>query len=160
MCPSRKRANQPARDSFKRIETALESIRRRAYELFRSRGGTPENDLDDWFRAERELFEVPPGELAENDAAFVVSVATPGFEADQLEVAVEPESVTIRGATERKRESTREKQIYSELTRKELFRRVALPGSIDTTKVKATLTDGLLKVTLPKATNAQMPVAA
>ena len=123
-------------------------------------GGTPENDLDDWFRAERELFEVPPSELAENDAAFVVSVATPGFEADQLEVAVEPESVTIRGATERKRESTREKQIYSELTRKELFSRVALPGSIDTGKVEATLTDGLLKVTLPKATNAQMPVAA
>jgi hypothetical protein len=32
-----------------------EDIRRRAFEIFKENGGTPHNELDDWFRAEREL---------------------------------------------------------------------------------------------------------
>ena len=32
-----------------------EEIRRRAHELFMTRGGTPGNELDDWLRAEQEL---------------------------------------------------------------------------------------------------------
>jgi hypothetical protein len=34
-----------------------EDIRLRAYELYQEDGGTSHNELDDWFRAERELNE-------------------------------------------------------------------------------------------------------
>ncbi len=150
-----KRAGDPTgKGLFQSIETALEAIRRRAYELFRSRGGAVENDLDDWFRAERELFEVPPSALSETDDAFVVTVAAPAFEAEQLQVAVDAGSVTIRGEAETKREKTHEKQIYSELTRKELFRRFSLPGEVDAGKARANFTDGYLKIVLPKIAKA------
>jgi DUF2934 family protein len=32
-----------------------EDIARRAYELYEARGATPDQDLDDWLQAEREL---------------------------------------------------------------------------------------------------------
>jgi hypothetical protein len=38
-----------------KIDTEIESIRARAYELFLSRGAVHGNDLGDWLNAEREL---------------------------------------------------------------------------------------------------------
>ena len=38
-----------------KIDTEIESIRTRAYELFLSRGALHGNDLGDWLNAEREL---------------------------------------------------------------------------------------------------------
>jgi hypothetical protein len=32
-----------------------EAIRRRAYEIYESRGGSPGNELDDWYAAEQEI---------------------------------------------------------------------------------------------------------
>ena len=62
--PTRTAADPAGQGLFQSIESALASIRQRAYEIFRSRGEAPRNDLDDWFRAERELFEIPPGTWA------------------------------------------------------------------------------------------------
>lgn len=36
-------------------QTSEEEIRRRAYELYESRGGAPGSDMDDWLAAEREV---------------------------------------------------------------------------------------------------------
>jgi len=36
-------------------EISPEAIRKRAYEIFRARGGRHGQDLDDWFQAEQEL---------------------------------------------------------------------------------------------------------
>jgi HSP20 family molecular chaperone IbpA len=95
-----KKAGDPASEGlFQSIDAAMESIRRRAYELFHARGGAPASDLDDWFKAERELFEVPPGEMGETANAFVVKVATPGFTADQLDVAVDAALDKVRAKT-------------------------------------------------------------
>ena len=37
------------------IDLSPDTIARRAYELFEERGGEPGRELEDWFRAEREL---------------------------------------------------------------------------------------------------------
>ncbi len=37
------------------VPLTIEEIRHRAHEIFMARGGTPGNELDDWFRAEQEL---------------------------------------------------------------------------------------------------------
>lgn len=155
-----KRAGDPAgRTLFQSIDQALESIRNRAHELFQSRGGAPENALADWFSAERELFAVPPIKLTECDGKYQVTVATPGFTADQLDVAVDDNVITIRGKAEHKQQKTGEMQIYTEMETKELFRRFGLPGAVDTNHVQADLADGILKVTLPKAAAASAPAA-
>lgn len=35
--------------------TLVESVKKRAYELYQKRGGKPGNDQDDWFKAEKEV---------------------------------------------------------------------------------------------------------
>jgi hypothetical protein len=42
-------------------EVTDDAIRGRAYQLYEARGGEPGADLDDWFRAERELREPTDG---------------------------------------------------------------------------------------------------
>ena len=37
------------------VAPTFEEIRRRAYDIFVARGGTPGNELDDWLQAEQEL---------------------------------------------------------------------------------------------------------
>ena len=53
------RANVPlpsrATDTSVHASVSDEEIRRRAYELYRQRGGTDGRHTDDWFRAEAEL---------------------------------------------------------------------------------------------------------
>ena len=40
-------------------------IRRRAYQLYRDRGGRPGHEIDDWLQAEYELTQLPIRKLAE-----------------------------------------------------------------------------------------------
>ena len=49
------------------LENLRSRIAKRAFELFTDRGGTLGLELDDWFRAERELVSLPPIEIAETD---------------------------------------------------------------------------------------------
>ena len=55
-----------------------EKIAQRAYEIFKSRGGKPGKDLDDWLRAEKELagnrieavsFQGQPKKIKQNQTA-------------------------------------------------------------------------------------------
>ena len=141
--PIKKDGDPSGQSLFQTIENALQTIRDRAFELFRARGDSPRNDLDDWFRAERELFEVPDGELTETSDGFQVTIAAKGFHADRLGVAVDDSTVTIHGAT------------YAGDSGKGFFRRFTLPEKIDAGKVRANLSGGSLKVTLPRMTEAQ-----
>jgi hypothetical protein len=41
------------------LSVPKDKIAEKAYEIFKSRGGTPGKDLDDWLQAERELARSP-----------------------------------------------------------------------------------------------------
>jgi len=43
-----------------------DKIRRRAYQLYRDRGGRPGHEIDDWLQAEYELTQLPIRKLAEH----------------------------------------------------------------------------------------------
>ncbi|MEZ5356378.1 MAG: Hsp20 family protein [Bryobacteraceae bacterium] len=132
------------------IEGVFDRIRNRAYELFTRRGATNGSDLDDWLLAERELFSVPLSELKETDRDYTLEIAAPGFEPNEIQVAVEPGSVTIRGKAERRQDRKGQKTVYSEWSAKELFRHFDFTASIDTDAVKASIEAGLLRVSMPK----------
>lgn len=55
-------------------------IRERAFELFEYRGCTDGLAVDDWLRAEHDLFRVPEAELTEKDGEFKVLLNVPGFD--------------------------------------------------------------------------------
>lgn len=140
---------------FKDMRDSFDSIARRAYEIFEENGRQLGRDLEDWFRAEKELLHPMHFQLTEAENEWNVKAEVPGFTEKDLEISVEPRRLTIAGKREIKKEQEKEKVAYSEWRSDNLFRSIDLPGDVDPEKVKATLKDGLLELTLPKATPAR-----
>jgi HSP20 family molecular chaperone IbpA len=55
--------------------------------LFQDRGSTLGRDLDDWFRAERDLVWTPPLDLIETETQFKLRLAASGYDASQIKVS-------------------------------------------------------------------------
>ncbi|NJL01366.1 MAG: Hsp20/alpha crystallin family protein [Spirulinaceae cyanobacterium RM2_2_10] len=94
---------------------------------------------------------VPAAELHDTAEAIELKLEVPGLQAEDLDIQVTAEAVSISG--ERKSETKSEKD---GVTRTEFrygsFRRVIpLPARVQNTNVKAEYKDGILHLTLPKA---------
>ena len=140
-----------------RIERIYDAISRRAYELFERGGGVHGFDKDHWLEAEKELFLPVQTSMEETEGEIVMRAEVPGFTASDLEVNVEPRRVTVIG----KRESKQETKEGTEESSAEIFRTMELPSEANTTKVTATLKDGVLEVRIPKAeAKKTIPVSA
>jgi HSP20 family protein len=145
---------------FQRMEETYNQLARRAYELFDGRGRQEGHDMEDWLRAESELLKPVPVEIGETDDQLIVRADVPGFKEKEIEVRVEPHCLIISGKREQSREQTKQKTLYSERRSDEICRLIDLPTPIDSDKVRATLRDGTLEITLSKAHSAKkIPVA-
>ena len=142
-------------DLLEQFDSIYDSIARRAFELFEGNGRWPGTDLADWFRAEAELLHPLHLEMRESDSSFTVEAELPGFTAKDLEINVEPRSLRIAGKRETKEEEKKGKVIRSEQCGDQILRVVDLPADVDTSKVSASLKDGVLTIDLPKAAHAK-----
>ena len=97
---------------------------------------------------------VPPTNIFDDGADFIVTAELPGLTADDVEVSVTADTLTLRG----KRHVTppegfearrRERRAY------DFARSFGFPTKLDPEKVKAELVDGLLTVRLAKVPEAQ-----
>jgi HSP20 family protein len=140
---------------FHRVEEVYDAIARRAFEIFEGNGRGPGHELDDWLRAESELLHPMHLELTDSASNLTVRAEVPGFSAKELEINVEPRRLTVSGKRETKEETKKGKTVYSELCANELLRVVELPAEVDTSKVNATLKDGVLNIEMAKATPAK-----
>ena len=136
---------------FDRIQENYNSIARRAFEIFDNNGRWLGHELEDWLRAESELLHPVHLEMAESADSLTVQAEVPGFSTKELEINVEPCKLTIAGRHEAREESKKNKTIYSERCAKEILRVVDLPIEVDSSKVSASLKDGILNIELPKA---------
>jgi HSP20 family protein len=130
--------------------TTFDKIRKRAFELFERRGGAPGFNLDDWVRAEHDLFWVPQAELAETEAEFQIKVGVPGFEARDLDIKAHPTEILVQGNTEKRQDKTEAGMSYSEFGMKPLYRRFSFTTTVDVGAVTANVENGLLTVSAPK----------
>jgi HSP20 family protein len=86
----------------------------------------------------------------ETKEAFVYKAEVPGLAEGDVAVYVEDETLILRG--ERKNAVPEGYQVHlHERSAAAFSRKVALPGRVDADAVTATLKDGVLTVTLPKA---------
>jgi HSP20 family protein len=86
----------------------------------------------------------------ETKEAFVYKAEVPGLAEGDVSVYVEDETLIVRG--ERKSVVPEGYQVHLRERASTAFsRKVALPGRVDADAVTATLKDGVLTVTLPKA---------
>lgn len=94
---------------------------------------------------------VPSVDVKETENDYLVSAEVPGMTREELDVEINPDSVTIKG--ERRQEQTRsgESYRYRESTYGSFQRVVPLPGPVRPDLATAVLRDGVLTLTLPKA---------
>jgi HSP20 family protein len=137
---------------FDRINRIREGIARRAFEIFESDGRRMGRDLDNWFQAEAEMLHPVCVNITESDEALNIQAEVPGFNANELEVSLEPLRLTISGKHETSKEDKQKgKTIYQEQSSSEILRVIELPLEVNTGKSTATLRNGVLEVSVPKA---------
>lgn len=115
-----------------------------------------ESYIDDWFRAKLPLaFHggvrwSPPTDVYETDQEFRITMAVPGIRIEDLSVRFEHGNLTVRGV---RREPCGEPRRYHavEIPVGAFGRRVRVLRPVVAEDIKVTYTDGLLRITLPKA---------
>lgn len=127
------------------------SIAQRAYEFFEARGRELGHDLEDWVRAETELVRHIPVEIKDTEQTVIVRAEVPGFTANDIKVSVEQRQLMLSGKIEATTEEKTEATVYNERRSQQFYRAMTLPTDVDATNATASLKDGVLELTLPKA---------
>ena len=91
-----------------------------------------------------------PMDLYQTDEEIVVKASAPGLTADDLEISITGETLTIRG--ELKEEELQEGARYHIRERRveNFSRSISLPTMVQAEKAKAEFENGILTLTLPK----------
>ncbi|RDI96067.1 Hsp20/alpha crystallin family protein [Meiothermus sp. QL-1] len=96
-----------------------------------------------------------PFDLYETDDSLVLELAVPGLRKEDLEVRLEGNQLTVRGTYPEVSEGERRYWARG-LPRGSFAQSITLPASVESEKIQATLSDGLLRLTLPKAEEARV----
>jgi HSP20 family protein len=92
----------------------------------------------------------PAMDLYETEQEYVVKLAAPGLKADNFEITMQENELTIHGRTQAEQpEGARyhmQEQRFGEFTRS-----VRFPALVDADKIQASLADGILTIRVPKA---------
>ena len=94
---------------------------------------------------------LPEANLAETDKAVEVTVELPGMKPEEVKVEMKGDQVWITG--EKKEEKEEKGKTFHRVERRAgMFRRIfTLPVEVFHDKVEAKFTNGVLRITLPKA---------
>ncbi len=90
-------------------------------------------------------------DMYETDDAIVVKSAIPGIKAQDLDISVVGDTLTIKGETKSEQEVKEENYIRRERSYGSFCRSLPLPLPVVAEKAEAEFEDGILTLTLPKA---------
>ncbi len=95
----------------------------------------------------------PPINVYQSDEGFTVTAEVPGLESESLTVEAEGDVLRLHGERQAPVEGGVPDEAYHRRERRtgEFTREIRLPAGLDTEKVEAQLSDGILTVHLPKA---------
>jgi HSP20 family protein len=97
----------------------------------------------------------PSLDLSETKDALVVKVEVPGMDAKDIQVSLQEGLLTVQGEKKHEKEEKGERHHLVERSYGAFTRSVRLPVGVDSGKVNATFTKGVLVVTMPKAPGAK-----
>lgn len=92
-----------------------------------------------------------PFDVLERDDAVVVRAPVPGFAADDIDVNVTADVLTVSGHHKESTEKEEGSYHVREWRTGSFQRAMRLPAEVDTAKAEAQVRDGVLTLTLPKA---------
>ncbi|GAB4110589.1 MAG: Hsp20/alpha crystallin family protein [Roseiflexaceae bacterium] len=94
---------------------------------------------------------VPALDLSETTNGYTVELAVPGLKAENLEVTVENNILTIKGEIKRTAEETQRQYHRVERRYGAFTRTIGLPSTVQADAIQAELHDGILRLEIPKA---------
>ncbi|SNT62094.1 HSP20 family protein [Actinomadura meyerae] len=102
------------------------------------------------FAGTTEMPWAPAADVSETDDAYVIEAELPGVKKDEIDVSLHDRELAITG--EVKERESRGLRHRKQRRSGQFECRVYLPADIDAERVDASLNDGVLTVTVPKAT--------
>lgn len=94
---------------------------------------------------------VPPVNMWQDDQNIYAEAELPGVSLDNLEILAQGDSLTISGSRPSSNTEGGKPLIRAERLSGSFERTLTLPVEVDADKISATLRDGVLTITLPKA---------
>lgn len=93
---------------------------------------------------------VPPVDLFEEGSELVLRSELPGMKREEIDVNITGNILVISGEKRREGKTDRRGYLRSETSYGTFSRSLTLPEGVDTEKVKATFTNGVLEIRMPK----------
>ncbi len=98
---------------------------------------------------------VPRVDVIDREQEIVVRAEVPGLRAQDLDVSLSGNLLTLRGVTHHEEKQEQGEYYYCETSQGEFARTLRLPAEVDAVKAKATYKDGIVELVLPKSEGAQ-----
>ncbi len=92
----------------------------------------------------------PAVDIVEDGDAFIIDVELPGIADTAVDMKIEKQVLTVTGERETDKQNPTAKTIRRERRGGRFVRSFHLPDTVDTEKVRAKLTHGVLHIELPK----------
>ena len=97
----------------------------------------------------------PALDVYQTPTEIVVKAAMPGVKPEDVSIDITGETLTIRGESKVEEETKKEDYLYQERRYGVFSRSVVLPSGLKSDKAEATVEDGVLTLTIPKAEEAK-----
>jgi len=111
-------------------------------------------DIDNLF-ANAIPHRLPALDLRETDEAFVVEAELPGYTAEEIEIDVHGDTLSLKAHKEESSEKTDAEWLLRERRVDSFERTIRLPDNVDVENVEARARDGILTIKLPKRTESR-----
>jgi len=92
----------------------------------------------------------PAIDIAEKDNEFVVKAEVPGCKADDIDISVHGNMLTISGEKKQEEEKKEKGYYHMEMSYGSFRRDLNLASEVDPARIEATYKDGILSIKLPK----------
>jgi HSP20 family protein len=95
-----------------------------------------------------------PIDVKAETEGYDVTALLPGLSADEVDIQIDNDSVTIQGEFKAARDEKSD-YIFSEIPEGKFYRSISLPVMLDASKSTAVMKDGVLTLHIPKAEEAK-----
>lgn len=108
-------------------------------------------DIWEWPRLRVPTIRTPRMDIYETDGSVVAEVELPGVDPKNIEVEVKDNVLRVEAKAEEKKEIKEKGYYKKEMGARYFKRQVSLPTEVIGEKAEAEYSDGVLKITVPKA---------
>lgn len=98
---------------------------------------------------------IPAVDMYEDNDNVVVETQLAGIDLEKIDISIENDVLCIKGEGEKKTEVEEKNYYRKEIRRGNFYRSIPLPTRVDGDKASAVAEDGILKIYIPKASEAK-----